>query len=295
MLNNPRSRNGLFILVCLFSFPVLEAQDLIVTTEGDSVECSIDRIEEGIIYFSYIRDDDLVKTLIPEKNTTGYFENYFDHGLVTGSDPRVPRSKPSLRLAVNGGFSYLMGKIDDAAPQGEQDYLKGLKTGAHLNGDLDVFFGETYGVGFRYNVFMTRNEAMVTTTQVDGSTTSGTVIDNVRETFIGPTYCTRFLAPRSGNALIMSIGLGYMGYRNNATFINEFVIRGSTAGNLVDIGYDFRISEGMSLGISMSMITGFLTEFEVQQGTTTRTVELEQGSYQSMNRFDLSLGLRFGK
>jgi hypothetical protein len=62
-----------------------------------------------------------------------------------------------------------------------------------------------------------------------------------------------------------------------------------------DIGYDFALSENLSLGFHISSLTGTLFEYVWNDGGRTETIKLEKGEYESLNRIDFSVGLRFGK
>ena len=70
---------------------------------------------------------------------------------------------------------------------------------------------------------------------------------------------------------------------------------GSTLGISFDIGYDIGLSENLSLGFQLSVLSGTLFEYDWNDGSTTETINLEEGEYESLNRIDFSVGLRFGK
>jgi len=93
----------------------------------------------------------------------------------------------------------------------------------------------------------------------------------------------------------MNLSLGYMGYSNDKVIIDKYIMTGSTIGLSFDIGYDIGLSDNLSLGFQLSFLTGTLFEYDWKDGTTTETINLEKGEYESLNRIDFSLGLRFSK
>ena len=93
----------------------------------------------------------------------------------------------------------------------------------------------------------------------------------------------------------MNLSLGYMGYSNDKVIIDKYKMTGSTMGLSFDVGYDIGLSENLSLGFQISFLTGTLFEYDWNDGTKTETIKLEKGEYESLNRIDFSVGLRFSK
>jgi hypothetical protein len=128
-----------------------------------------------------------------------------------------------------------------------------------------------------------------------GNRRYGKMSDDLSISFIGPVFSTRLLDQHKRNAFISNISIGYMGYYNDKLLIDPVKMTGSTLGVSVDFGYDIRISEKVSLGIQLSLVSGSLSEYSWDDGITKKTIELEPGEFESLNRIDLSLGLRFGR
>jgi hypothetical protein len=215
---------------------------------------------------------------VPEGKVLGY-ENY-----------------QHFRLAVNGGYSYLTAKVGESVPGDFKDYIKELKSGYHLGGDLTYFFTEPLGFGIKYYLFKSSNSLdNIYREDSDGNRTYGKMSDDLTISFIGPTFSTRLLNHNKNKAFIMNVSLGYMGYSNDKVIIDKYKMTGSTVGLSFDIGYDFALSENLSLGFHISSLTGTLFEYVWNDGGRTETIKLEKGEYESLNRIDFSVGLRFGK
>lgn len=201
---------------------------------------------------------------------------------------------PKFRAAASFGWSYLTAKLSDNIPSDFEQYARELKSGYHYGVELTYYFNKLHGVGFTYNVFRTANSIdNIYVTIPNGPTQYGEMSDDIKVDFIGPVYSLRSYNGVNNNSLLLNIGLGYLGYNNDAKVISDININGSTLGLCWEIGYDIGISENMTIGFQFSYLTGTLTELKVSNGIQTETIKLEPENYESLNRIDLSVGLRF--
>ncbi|HNY02352.1 MAG TPA: hypothetical protein PKG48_07190 [Bacteroidales bacterium] len=208
----------------------------------------------------------------------------------------VKRKFPHFRAAVNGGWSYRTAKIASNAPTVIKDYLKGLKSGWQYAGDATWYFTEGVGVGFRYSCHRSTNHLYnVIVTLNDGSTRTGTMSDDISINFLGPYFSGRLFSANRKNCFLANIGIGYTGYKDKAVLITPFTIKGNTAGLFFDIGYDIGLTKELALGLQVSYYMGSLSEYDLYDGTQSKHVTLEKGSYEGLMRADLSIGLRFVK
>jgi hypothetical protein len=86
-----------------------------------------------------------------------------------------------------------------------------------------------------------------------------------------------------------------MGYSNDKVLIDKYKLNGSTLRLSLDISYDIGLSDNLSLGFQISYLKGTLLKYKLNHGSTTETIDLDEGEYESLNRIDFSVGLRFGK
>lgn len=286
--------NCLFSLALLFFALSINAQDLIVTKEGDSLNCKITKIEQDQITFIFKKDDGIRKTLIPIGNVNHYQYKYYETSELPTSVTGGNKDYPHFRAALNAGLSYRLAKVADGVPSDFEQYVKQLKSGYHYALDLAYYFSEQGGIGFKYAMFRSKNEIdNIFVTRPDGSTDYGSLSDDIFVNFIGPYYSSRFITKSRKNSLLMNLGLGYMGYRDDAVIIDNYTLKGGTLGISWDIGYDLGISRTFALGFQIAYLGGILTQYELSDGNTTQTVELTKGNYESLSRIDLSIGLRF--
>jgi hypothetical protein len=271
------------------------AQDLIVTHEGDSLNCKITKIKKDHIYFTFSYKNEIRSTLLPISNVRFHQYNYYQ-------TTEVPKEKvvgysnyQHFRIALNGGFSYQIAKVAEDVPRDFKDYVKDLKSGYHIGGDITYYISEPLGFGIKYYLFKSSNSLdNVYAYDNYGNITYGKMSDDVTTSFIGPTFSVRLFNHKKTNAFLMNLSLGYMGYSDDKVLIDPYKITGSTLGFAFDVGYDIGLSKHLSLGFQISCITGTLFEYKLDDGVTSTTIKLEKDKYESLNRLDFSVGLRFG-
>ena len=289
-------KNIFIIALLVFISNSIYSQDLIVTNEGDSINCKITKVKADNIYFIFKYKDEIRSTLLPMTGVKIHQFDYYQNSEVPEGKVLGYENYQHFRLAVNGGYSYLTAKVGESVPGDFKDYIKELKSGYHLGGDLTYFFTEPLGFGIKYYLFKSSNSLdNIYREDSDGNRTYGKMSDDLTISFIGPTFSTRLLNHNKNKAFIMNVSLGYMGYSNDKIIIDKYKMTGSTVGLSFDIGYDFALSENLSLGFHISSLTGTLFEYVWNDGGRTETIKLEKGEYESLNRIDFSVGLRFGK
>jgi hypothetical protein len=265
-------------------FPAIhQAQDLIVTHKGDSLNCKITKIKGGNVYFTFKHKEEVRNTLLPQSQVNYYQYGYYPVPEVSAREVYHNAIYPHYRIAVDGGWSYRTVPLAEGAPSA-------LKSGFHYGLDLSYFFTEYLGAGFRYNDFLSKAEII--------SPGSGKSKDNISIRFIGPYFSTRFLNSSKTNALFLNLGIGYTGYKDQAQVIaggDKITLTGNTAGISYDIGYDIGVSKDLAIGFQLSLYTGILSQFKSTKGNHTETIVLEKGQYEGLSRIAVSVGLRFNK
>ncbi len=295
MNNNTLKHIFVFLSVTIISISI-QAQDLIITSEGDSLNCKITKIKSDIIYFTFKHKDEIRSTLLPLDQVKLHQYNFYQASEVPSDKIVISEIYPHFRAAINGGWSYRVAKLADNIPSDFEQYMKNLKSGYQYGFDLSYYFSEQFGCGFKYYNYKSKNDINnVYVTLPNGSQQFGNLSDDISINFIGPFFSTRLLDTHKKNSLLMNLGIGYMGYTDKVVIISDFKIKGSTLGICWDIGYDIGLSENFAIGFQLSYITGTLTQYKLSDGITTEKIELEKDNYESLSRIDLSIGLRFIK
>lgn len=281
-----------FILFCCTVN--LFAQDLIVTGEGDSLNCKITKKNSEYIYFTFKHKEEYRSTLLPLNQVKSYQEGFYQEAVIPVERVVFSEQYNHWRIALSGGWSYQTARIDEDISSDLRDYAEKLKTGGHFNAGITYYYSEAVGFGLEYSVFKTSNMVdNVTVTYPGGETRYGTLSDNISITYVGPSYYTRLLHAQKKNALLVGISLGYMEYRNKGYVIDEYAMSGGTLGYMLDVGYDIGLSKNLALGFNLALYSGFVSSLEQTVGASTQTITLEGENRIGLGRLDLSAGLRF--
>jgi hypothetical protein len=287
------SNKNIFFLLLFLSSLSAYSQDLIVTNEGDSLNCKITKVKQDYIYFTFKHKEEIRSTLLPINQVKNYQYNFYPTAIVPAEKVVGREVYPRIRLALTGGWGYRIAKLADNVSGDFKQYINDLRSGTQYGGDINYYFSEQVGLGLKYNVYQSKNEiGSIYVVQPNGSTQYGKMSDNIIIDFIGPSISTRLLNEKKKNALLLNLAIGYLGYMDNAVLINNYTFKGNTVGMVWDIGYDVGISENWAIGFQFSYLIGTLTQIQLSDGTQTRTIKLEKDEYENLSRIDLSVGLR---
>ena len=288
-------KKTLILLLFVIVANSIYSQDLIVTNDGDSINCKITKVKTDNIYFTFKHKNEVRSTLLPVSSVKEHLFDFYQLSEVPKDKVIGYENYPHLRIAVSGGYSYMTAKVAETVPSDFKNYVKELKSGYHLGGDITYYFSEIFGAGGKYFVFKSSNsmDNIYAENLVTGEITYGNMSDDLTTSFIGPMFSSRFLNHNKKNAFLMNASLGYLGYSNDKIFIDKYKITGGTMGMSLDLGYDIEFSEKLSLGFQLSFVSGTLFEYNVNDGVKTEKIKLNTGEYESLSRIDFSIGLRF--
>lgn len=282
---------ALFLIGFGFS---IQGQDLIVTTKSDSFNVRITKIDARYIYFSYDNGVNRLKTLMPLENVAKYERGYYgsNEDETTSSYDFNRREYTKFNLEFYFGYSYLLAKIDPDLKSILGEYYRELKSGSHVGFGLDYFPVENYGFGFRFNRFRTQNETTVMLEDDQGNLFPGPLSDDITTTFIGPTFCMRYIDPGNTFHFFFNSSIGYLAYENDAELGFVFNITGNTVGFLFDTGLEFMIGENFSIGGKVGLLAGSLSKVTVRSGGLTQTINLDDDNREGLGRVDVSATIK---
>lgn len=281
----------ILIAVCNLAY----SQDLIVTSKGDSLNCKITKLKGEYIYFTFNYNEKIMNTLLLISDIDSYQYAFYPMGEVTESTPKIV-NYPRFRFVLNGGYSYLTAKISNKVPQDLTQHIKDMKSGYHFGGDVIGYFDESLGVGLKGIIFSSSNSIdNVAFIDENSNYSQGTLNENLKITFIGPTFSVRTFNLNRTNCFIMNLSAGYMGYTNDVILIDKYKITGGTVGFVLDFGYDIELSKNLALGFQLSVVRGALEDANISKGGLVQRIELEKENQENLSRIDFSIGLRFGK
>lgn len=75
--------------------------------------------------------------------------------------------------------------------------------------------------------------------------------------------------------------------------VDPIKITGSNIGASLDFGADFKLSNSLYLGLQAGYMLGVLKKLKYTTSAGQQTLKLDKDNYESMNRIDLSGGIRW--
>src|SRR5690554_1186727 len=264
-------------LSLLFLVWNIQAQDLIVTAKGDSINASVIKIKDDYIHFVFDHQGEIRRTLLP-LNEVKYHQNYFGTAAVPAESLPDLIAFSRYRIGLSGGLSYMIAPVSEQVMPFMRDYIKDLKSGTHYGGDFDFFFSELIGVGFRYRSFNTRNELKNVMFYELGNSNQnyqvGTIKDNIRVQYFGPAMVIR-TASKSGNMHFSTgFSISYVDFLNRAVYLDRYTIRSETIGFGMEVGLDFKLDKNLAMGFGLSYTGISFSSVEYDYGGVKETIKL---------------------
>lgn len=212
--------------------------------------------------------------------------------MIVSEPPPPPQYYPQVVFSLHSGWGRQTAKIGDNIPSDLKPYARRLRNGFQGSGSISWFFNLNYGVGAKFLYFGTTNEMQgIYITNPDGVTQYGLLRDDISIIYFGPSFATRGIYNK--HIISASLSIGYLGYENNFVVVRPYVMKGSDVGFLWDMGYDYSINRNISLGINLAMLSGLMSKYTLNNGSSSQTITLEKDEMIGLGRFDLSAGIRF--
>jgi hypothetical protein len=249
----------LFALIC----NALCAQDLIVTTNNDSINCQIlvignKPVGDKLLHFTVIRDNEVVKISLPVEQIRTSILGYYSDVEPIYVYPNIHQKKTDdyysrFIIAIAGGYSN---RFISSNRTSNEDYYKKLKNGYHYGMELNYYFNKYLGIGINYYISYFNLNA-----------TDYRDSEKIRMQQVIPTFNVRIFDKQKFGAFLFNIGVGYVDYKNECymTFYNNgsyslpWTVRERGIGVLCSIGYEILLSHAMSVYLQSSITSQLKT------------------------------------
>ncbi|HLN75306.1 MAG TPA: outer membrane beta-barrel protein [Prolixibacteraceae bacterium] len=269
----------LLLIAALFGIQTLKAQDLIVTTRGDSINCHITLKTYDYLRFRYKHDNEIKASSLPFNEISSYQYNFYQGTVIPKAKKIRNHDYQHWRLAANSGISRHIAQTAPNLSSEEKQQAEDFKTGKIYGADIQYYITEPLGLGIKYVNF---------SSSADYSTQSYVSQGHLAINCIDLGVNYRLLNESKKNALFFNLGPAYVDYRLDDSY------RGKNLGWMGGIGYDIAVSELFSLGLQVSYLSCSLKKIDYySNGKYISTYKLRQGGYESLHRIDFSAGIRF--
>ncbi len=156
-----------------------------------------------------------------------------------------------------------------------------MKSGYTLGADIHYFISEPFGLGAKYNHAHYQYK-------MNGFE------DKVNLNYFAVSGLNRFIL-RSGNEVYMGGNIGYQSYKDQIGAAGALVnTSGGTAGVGLEAGFGIRLKDASKLYLNLSLLSGTITQVNIENGGQKEKVKLEKEEYESLSRLEVTLGLVFG-
>lgn len=269
----------LLLIATFMAIHTLQAQDLVVTSTGDSINCNITKMDAVSIYFTFKEENDIHKTMMPFQMIRTYQFNYYPGTVIAEPEKVVNHDFPHWRIGLNGGVSRQTAHLALEVPYELVDYAESLQSGVNLNGDVFYYLSENIGVGVKYVGFGS-----------PGDNLSNRILKpdqyrfNLAVRFYGPALSGRLMNETKKNAFFFNAAIGKVDYK---IFIPWNSLTGNTLSSMFEVGYDVRVYKSLALGMQLSYLAGYISSFK-ESGSSMQLT----GYRESLNRLDLSIGVK---
>ena len=281
-----------YSLLFIFSSS-LYAQDLIVTNNGDSLNCKITKVINEEVYFTYKYKDEIRSSWLRLSEVKHCQFMFFEV-------PEVPVNKiiannlyPRFRVAFNSGWGYMTGRLDsyNLIDSKTKNYFKKLKHGFNYDLDFSYSFSEDFGMGIIYSVFFTKNKSENIKIFVDNDYKNVEKLkNNIRTDFIGIFINSKKLSANKKHIFSGGLGIGYLGYVNKGVYdFQDSIIKGNTVAVCGNIMYDIAVYKSLFVGFQLSYLFGMLPQGRINNSPQILNLN------ENLSRMNLSIGLRFIK
>ncbi len=280
---------SIFLIVCN-----IQAQDLIVTNSGDSINCNITKVTKSYVYFIFQQKSTAMPANLVATHQKGYFVDPS-----TSTAPPVIEDFPRFRVAVDAGGQMRTAKLVEIEDVELRKHAQKLRMGLHYDLQAAYFFTETIGIEamFSQQLFWNTLGNGVLTDANEEIIGSGKFKESTRLNYIGANYLVRLFDSQKKNSWLFAFGLGYMNHNNRLLF-NKVEGERNTANTLgvnMSIGYDLESSENISLGFKLSLMGGSYRNYKHTAERVTTNETIPDNMAEGLGTIKLSIGLRFNK
>ncbi|MGB6036813.1 MAG: hypothetical protein WBG42_11140 [Cryomorphaceae bacterium] len=298
-----------FFLFCVFSLMVGTAfsQDLIVTTDLDSIECKVTKQDAEYVYFSYIKESEVQSVLIPIGDVKELLLGYYEVSLPIESTGersagsagnRIPMERTADYTSVHISGSYVFSRrtapISNDLPEFLQDYYSELSGGRGFQGRFHVFVSPDFAIGAQVNTF-NASHGVLAEFQFDENPDSVVIGDfntNVSLLFIGPSIMGRYYFQDPSFLINYSFSIGYLRFRQEEFIVDtDILYEGTSLGLNGDFGLEYLLAPNVAIGIGVGFGIGTVSNIDVTIDGQTESVELEEP--EGLGRISFFTGLRF--
>jgi len=267
------------------------AQDLIVTTQGDSLNVEIVKVTEETILYIYKEGKKVKRVTSPKSDIKSYQYIFFseERTLEYIFDP----NNIDFRLAFSGGPSWGTDGPPENANNFFKEYIKKVNSGWSYKVEFNYFIKDRFAIGAVFDQFFTKEKInnVFFIDNITNDTITGVLSDDVKISYLGPHFTYHIDTRRDNFTLFFGAGAGPIWYSDDFRRVDEFRATGTTWGYHLSLSTDFILMNNLMMGVEVSGTIGTLRSFEVVDDNGPSTITDDN----DITRINVALGFRFIK
>lgn len=285
------------LILILFCFGMRSAfaQDLIVTTSNDTLNCKITNITDDFVFFYFQPSGKTIKARAKRSTVKEYQTDYFDVPEIT--DPKALRATMmphhSVRFSANGGWNFRLAKMSPSVTGDYRDFTRKLTNGPQYGGSVKFLIQDILTLGLHYNQYQ-RSNSMDVYTEIDNEYVFGTLNEEVRITFIGASGgLFAYVSENNRHAISFGYLVGCLKYLDEGNLFEvPFKIEGKSFGFGFEVNYDYFLTKHLAVGAETSLMFGAARHLTVTEGSHVSAVDLaDSGALESLRKLNFCLNV----
>ncbi len=312
-------RSVVFLFLTFMASQLL-AQDLIVKTNGDSLNCLITRNENSYMYFNQIVNHRFKRDSLAMATIKTFKVDYYTtkkavqkEEVKTVSQPKPvtiqpyntpkyiskPKNLPSYGkelnffVSINAGISNRTLAVPSGLSQFQKDFVSDLFHGSVWGLESGYFIDDNIGFGLQFSQHISNvliKNAYINDT-INDIYLQGNYSFNVRISYFGPTFFVRSISSNEKHVFLGKLTLGYTYYSEEES-ISETFLSSTTGDNITySFGgtYMYMLDPHLSLGASLDYNSAQITNAKYVSGFNLSAPPFTL----DLNRYDIKLLLAY--
>ena len=203
------------------------------------------------------------------------------------------RELPRFAFGADLGYGSRSADVNEELNSYMQSFYKNLMHGFTWKVSADYFSSDFLGFRLSYNSYYSSHSDYASKNEVNGTLEMSDLISSVNLSLL-----MRIATPKKRWMFTGSLGLGYIGLRENFSFSNDadsYTATGSSLGAVWAADVEYKISKNWGIGLNVSMLSSSLgkIKYNYYNKRMEETIHLEKGKFESLNHANALIGIRY--
>lgn len=289
----------MLLLIVLIS-KVTQAQDLLVTTNGDSINCKIVDEKGSFVLYKILEGDSYVSRAINKQSISKSENGFYLRNPELAKNNSNSTSKKQKYSSTNFNIGYNRLKLLDFYSSSGMEvidkYNESLANGMGFNLELKRWFTKRLGIDIRYDLYSSKAlEYKMPYTNPLGSTSYGPFSDKIKIHTFSPGFAFRTPIANENNYLIINTSFDYNLYINDFTYLGTpGKLKSKRYGYSFGMSYERVLNKNFAIGLNAKYRISSLNKVGLYVNGDFDEIDLTEEQEISINRysFGLYLGIR---